>query len=334
MRITLVVNPVATNVSPSRIRVVQEALQVRHEVSVHVTRHRDHATELATAAVEAGTDCVAVLGGDGTLNEVINALAGTDCAVAVLPGGSTNVFARTLGLPDDLLRAARATSDALASGWVHRIGLGAVNGRYFTFHTGVGFDAAVVSRVEQHSKLKHRIGHALFLYCGLREFSLFDRKHPHYVLHISSDGASSELVNSELVSSERVSSERVSSDTEPVLGYFAVVQNTDPYTFLRHRPFTVAPTATLDRGLTVTTIGDMSVRTFLPAILGALANRKGVRTSRVVRRWEDLEQLSITKAPDSLLQYQVDGDYLGEAESLQFTHHPNILSIVLPIVPR
>ena len=324
MHITLVVNPIATNVSPTRIRIVQELLQVRHEVSVQVTRHRDHATELATEAVAAGTDCVAVLGGDGTLNEVINALAGTDCAVAVLPGGSTNVFARTLGLPDDLRRAARATSDALASGWVHRIGLGAVNGRYFTFHTGVGFDAAVVSRVELHSRLKHRIGHALFLYCGLREFSLFDREHPQYLLQVSPESSSTGARTSDADS----------NPTDPVPGFFAIVQNTDPYTFLRHRPFTVAPTATLDRGLTVTSIGDMSVRAFLPPILGALANRKGVRTNRSVRRWEDLEQLSITKAPGSVLQYQVDGDYLGEAESLQFSHHPNIVSIVLPIVPR
>ena len=237
MHITLVVNPIATNVSPTRIRIVQELLQVRHEVSVQVTRHRDHATELATEAVAAGTDCVAVLGGDGTLNEVINALAGTDCAVAVLPGGSTNVFARTLGLPDDLRRAARATSDALASGWVHRIGLGAVNGRYFTFHTGVGFDAAVVSRVELHSRLKHRIGHALFLYCGLREFSLFDRTHPQYLLKVSPESGST---------GARTSDDD-SNPTDPVPGFFAIVQNTDPYTFLRHRPFTVAPTATLDR---------------------------------------------------------------------------------------
>jgi len=321
---TLVVNPVATNVSPARIRVVQETLLARHEVSVQVTRHRDHATELATAAVASGTDCVAVLGGDGTLNEVVNALAGTECAVAVLPGGSTNVFARTLGLPDDLRRAARATSDALASGWVHRIGLGAVNGRYFTFHTGVGFDAAVVSRVEHHNKLKHRIGHALFLYCGLREFSLFDRQHPQYVLRIPPQSSST----------RRRTNSTDSNPADPVPGYFAIVQNTDPYTFLGHRPFTVAPAATLDRGLTVTSIGDMSVRAFLPPILGALANRKGVRTNRSVRRWEDLTHLSIQNAPDSMLQYQVDGDYLGEAEQLEFTHHPNIVSIVLPIVPR
>ncbi|MEX0768787.1 MAG: diacylglycerol kinase family protein [Microthrixaceae bacterium] len=316
MHITLVVNPAATNVSPTRISAVQELLQARHEVSVQVTRHRDHATELATEAVRAGTDCVAVLGGDGTLNEVINALAGTDCAIAVLPGGSTNVFARTLGLPDDLRRAARATSDALASGWVHRIGLGAVNGRYFTFHTGVGFDAAVVSRVETHNKLKHRIGHALFLYCGLREFFLFDRKSPQYLLQVSPPTGS------------------INSGNPAVSGYFAVVQNTDPYTFLGHRPFTVAPTATLDRGLTVTSVGELSVRRFLPVILGALANRKGVRTNQTIRRWEDIDHATITHAPQAVLQYQVDGDYLGEAESLEFTHHPNIVSIVLPIVPR
>ncbi len=331
MHITLVVNPAASNVSPARIRVVQEALHARHEVLVQVTRHRDHATELATAAVQAGTDCVAVLGGDGTLNEVINALAGTDCAIAVLPGGSTNVFARTLGLPDDLRRAARATSDALASGWVHRIGLGAVNGRYFTFHTGVGFDAAVVSRVEKHNKLKHRIGHALFLYCGLREFSLFDRKHPQYLLQVSPLAATDPT---SATTATDAAYAPVVADTRTIAGYFAVVQNTDPYTFFGHRPFTVAPSATLDRGLTVTSIGDLSVRRFLPVILGALANRKGIRTNQVINRWEDVDHASMTHAPNAVLQYQVDGDYLGEAESLDFTHHPNIVSIVLPLVPR
>ena len=79
-------------------------------------------------------DLVVVLGGDGTLNEVANGLAGTETALAALPGGSTNVFARTIGLPDDPVEATGSLLDALEAGSVRRIGLGVMNDRYFLFH--------------------------------------------------------------------------------------------------------------------------------------------------------------------------------------------------------
>lgn len=326
MRIVLVVNPTASNVNAARLETVEAALRARHEVTVASTDRRDHATEIALAAMADGTDCVAVLGGDGTLNEVVNALAGSDCIIAVLPGGSTNVFARTLGLPDDLRRAARATSDALASGWVHRIGLGSVNGRYFTFHTGVGFDAAIVERVEKHARLKRRIGHLLFVYAGLRLFLSYDRRHPHFrvVVHRSPGEV--------MASADGPGTDGIDED-----GYFTVVQNTDPYTFVGQRPFTVAPAATLDRGLAITTIGAMSVRRFVPVIFDALVNRKGLRATRTVTKHENVKSATITRItadPPRSMPYQVDGDYLGEADELEFAHHPEVLNIVLPLVPR
>jgi diacylglycerol kinase family enzyme len=326
MRILLVVNPTATNVSPSRVAVVENELRARHDVRVEMTDHRDHATELALAALADDVDCVAVLGGDGTLNEVVNAIAGTDCTLAVLPGGSTNVFARTLGLPDDLARAARATSDALASGWVHRIGLGAVNGRYFTFHTGIGFDAAIVERVEHHSRLKRRFGHALFAYCGVRLFFSYDRRHPHFRVVIDDEPTK-----------VMATADGPGTDGNDEDGYFTVVQNTDPYTFVGERPFTVAPAATLDRGLAITTVGSMSIRRFVPVILDALVNRKGLRASRTVTKHENVRSATvsrITTSPPRSMPFQVDGDFLGEADDLRFTHHPDVLHIVLPLVPR
>ena len=94
--------------------------------------------------LERGVDVVIGFGGDGTLNEVATGIAGTDAALGVLPGGSTNVFARTLGMPNDPVAAVNSCADGIDAGDLRPIGLGRVNGRFFCFHTGIGFDAAVV----------------------------------------------------------------------------------------------------------------------------------------------------------------------------------------------
>ena len=128
---------------------IQKALSADHEVAVAETSRRGHASRLAQGAAADGVDVVVVLGGDGTLNEAANGLAETETALGVLPGGSTNVFARTIGQPIDPIEATGSLLNALARGSVERVGLGSVNGRYFLFHTGVGFDAAVVAQVEK-----------------------------------------------------------------------------------------------------------------------------------------------------------------------------------------
>ena len=99
------VNPAASSVTPRTRVVIQKALAADHEVVLAETIRRDHATRLAKQAVEGEFDVVVVLGGDGTLNEAANGLIHSQTALAVLPGGSTNVFARTLGLPDDPVEA-------------------------------------------------------------------------------------------------------------------------------------------------------------------------------------------------------------------------------------
>ena len=135
------------------------------------TSRRGHATRLAQGAAAAGTEVVAVLGGDGTLNEVANGLAGSRCALALAAGRvDLNVaIARTIGLPNDPIEATGVLLDALercaaSSGWAWA----SVNGRYFLFHTGVGFDAAVVEQVERRSGLGTLRGHPLFVYAGVR----------------------------------------------------------------------------------------------------------------------------------------------------------------------
>src|SRR4051794_32570966 len=108
MRALLVVNPKATTTSERARDVLVRALRSEVELTVEVTRRRGHAAELARRAIAQKLDVVVTLGGDGTVNEVVNGLltpapaSNLDIpALAVVPGGSTNVFARALGLPKD-----------------------------------------------------------------------------------------------------------------------------------------------------------------------------------------------------------------------------------------
>ena len=124
MKVLLIVNPSASSVTARTRIVIQKALSADHRLEVSATTRRGHATRLAQSAANDGIDVVVVLGGDGTLNEAANGLVGTDTALAALPGGSTNVFARTLGLPDDPVEATGALLDAIDVASIRRGGLG------------------------------------------------------------------------------------------------------------------------------------------------------------------------------------------------------------------
>lgn len=307
LKLLLLVNSSASSVTPRTRVVIRKALSADHDVEVAETNRRDHATSLARGAAHDGVDAVVVLGGDGTLNEAANGLAGTDTALATLPGGSTNVFARTIGLPNDPIEATSDLLDALGRGSIRPIGLGNVNGRYFLFHTGVGFDAAIVDRVEKRSGLKRYAGHALFIYAGLETtVAHYDRATPHFSVHYP-DG---HVVES---------------------GYMTVVLNTNPYTYLGNRPFNLAPDAGFDRGLAVVTVTTMKVLPFLSIAASALGSGERLRKSKHVDHRTDVEAVELLVNPDGGgMPYQVDGDHLGSVEKLQFRHEPDALRLVLP----
>ena len=137
-------NSFASSVTAKDTVAVHQRLAENHDVQVVETNRRGHATRFAEDAARRGIDVVVAYGGDGTLNEVATGLATTETALAVLPGGSTNVFARTLGMPNNAIEAVELIVDALDRNDISPIGLGRANGRFFTFHTGLGYDAAVV----------------------------------------------------------------------------------------------------------------------------------------------------------------------------------------------
>jgi diacylglycerol kinase family enzyme len=312
----LIVNSFASSVTARNTVVVQRRLSEgvrdgsdqsrrphRHQVEVVETNRRGHATRFAHDAARRGVDVVIGYGGDGTLNEVATGIAGTDTALGVLPGGSTNVFARTLGMPNDPVEAVEHLVRGIDAADFRPIGLGQVNGRYFCFHTGIGFDAAVVQQVERHGSLKRWLGHPLFIYAGLSTWaSGYDRKHPHF---------------------------SVTGDGGPDLsdGYFTVVLNTNPYTYLGNRPLDLSPHAELDQRLVAITFTTMSARAILTSLAGALRGG-GVKPAPHLDVRTDVSQL--TESHDEPFPYQLDGDALGETTHLDVTHVPNAVKLVYP----
>lgn len=134
------------------------------ELGEFKTSGSGEARRAAEKAVRDGCESVVVAGGDGTINEVIQALAGTKLSLGIIPAGTTNVLARELGIPSDFERAL----EILLEGKTRRIDLGKTNGRYFSLMTGVGFDARVVS--DMQPEIKRRIGKFAFVDAWIRAF--------------------------------------------------------------------------------------------------------------------------------------------------------------------
>ncbi len=304
MKIVLIANASASSVTARTRVVIQKALSADHDVTLKETARRGHATRLAKGAAAEGADVVVVLGGDGTLNEAANGVVGTNTALAPLPGGSTNVFARTLGLPDDPIHATAVTLEALDSGSIRSIGLGVANSRYFLFHIGVGYDAAVVREVEKRGQLKRWAGHSLFAFSAVDTWLRhYDRKSPHF----SVDFGNGEVVDD---------------------GYFAIGLNTDPYTYLGTRPFSVAPEATLDRPMSVVTVRSLGAYRISRLIASTLRSSDGVTTGRGIDVRSDVRD--VTLSSETPFPYQLDGDYLGDVTSMHLTWEPDVLQLVVP----
>ncbi len=277
------------------------------------------------SGLAAGVDAVAVLGGDGTVNEVAAALVGTDAVLAPLPGGSTNVFVRSIGLPRDPALAAERTARALSRRRVDRIRVGTVDAdgagpRPFLCHTGIGWDAALVAEVERlrgrHRRLRFTAHGGprpatvpLYVQAGVRTFvSGWDRRRPS--LHVGS-----------------------SDPAVAVDGYFTLVMNSDPYTFVGPWPLRVAPAADRHHPLTAVAVTDMSVGSFGPVVARALLGRRGLRPGRAVAVHADVEELTVTATGPHPLPFQADGDHLGEASRLVLRSRPDALSVVDPRPP-
>lgn len=304
MRILLVVNSFATSVTPRNTVQVHQYLARHHDVQVVETSERGHATRFAVDAVARGLDAVIAFGGDGTLNEVATGLAGSEVALGVLPGGSTNVFARSLGMANDPLLAVTQLAAGFDGGLVSPIGLGEANGRYFTFHAGIGYDAEVVRQVERTFSFKRLVGQPLFAYSALKTWFVdYDRKFPHFTVEI--DGR--KIPN----------------------GFFAILLNTNPYTYVGKRAIELSRAASLEKRLVAVIFRRLSTPLMLSTMWSALRNG-GIAAKRGIEIIEDVEEVVFDfPAP---FGYQLDGDYIDDTTTLTVRHKPESLRLIKPML--
>jgi diacylglycerol kinase family enzyme len=267
------------------------------------TAHPGQATALAGQAVASGVDAVAVLGGDGTVNEVVNGLRGSDAALGLLGGGRVNVLARGLGLPADPDRAAARLLELLAAGARRRLTLGLAGERCFALNADLGLGGAIVREVERRQRAKQLYGDRAYLAAGLKALLVdHDRDHPHLTVHLP-DGR------------------------PPLRGFFTLVGNGDPFTYLGRRPFRPTPQATWDGGLDLLVGQTMATRSLVRALTGMLSPhpRAGYPGLPVLH---DIDGFSLES--DIPLPFQLDGEYVGDRASVTFGCLRSALAVFAP----
>jgi diacylglycerol kinase family enzyme len=302
-RMLVIVNPYATTVSDRLKHLVVYALRGRYEVDAIDTNARGHATELSREAAREGYEVVVAFGGDGTVNEAANGLAGSDTPLCCLPGGRANVYCRMLGIPNDVVDATEHLL-LMADDWrPRRVDVGSLNGRRFVFSAGVGLDASVVEQVDAHPHLKARFGEWYYTWMGIRTFSR------RYLLH-----------------PPRLEAQL---GPETIAGVTVIVQNAAPYTFFGNRPVEMAEGATLTSGDLAGVVLDRARPVDVPTVLArALSRHWRLSRHRHVHAFSGTTGLRVVTRDERPLPLQVDGDYIGEAEEAVFGVTPNGIAVV------
>jgi diacylglycerol kinase family enzyme len=310
----LIANPNATSTTPQMRDIITGALAHELELEVITTTHRGHAAEVAGQREDAAL--LITLGGDGTINEVVNGLLETGRTslpmLAAIPGGSANVMARALGFPNDPIEAAGMILEALRTDSSHEIGLGNARFRpsgtgdeqshWFTINAGLGLDARVIAAMEAQRAQGRAASPARYLRTAAQEY-LTDRERTSPALTLELPGQ------------------------EPVPGIaMLIVQNTAPWTYVGPMPINPCPRASFDTGLDV----------FAPHSLGLPATvRYGLRMLRGSRAsgveggltvLHDVAQFTVRAERPTVLQ--VDGEGMGLVDEVAFRARPRALRIL------
>jgi diacylglycerol kinase family enzyme len=302
-RMLVIVNPYATTVSDRLKNLVVYALRGRYEVEAVDTEGRGHATELCREAAHEGYDVVVAFGGDGTVNEAVNGLAGSQTPLTCLPGGATNVYCRILGIPAEIVDATEHLL-TLADDWRPReVDLGTVNDRAFAFSSGLGLDASVVQRVDSHPHLKSRLGEWYFTWAAVTTFT---RRY--------------------LVRPPRM---EVVAGGETFTGVTAIIQNTEPFTFFNRRPINIAEGAELDTGSLSGAVLRRANPLDMPTVIWrAFSRRARILRHRRVDGFEGVTSIRVRSLDDRPIPLQVDGDYIGDITEAEYGIVPDGLRVV------
>ncbi len=307
-KILVVVNPYATTVSDRLKSLVLYALRSRYKVESVETEHRNHAEELAIEAANDGFEMVVAFGGDGTVNETANGLLGSGVPLAVLPGGSTNVFCRALGIPNDIVEATEHLLGLDASRSLNKVDLGCVNGRYFVFGSGIGIDADAVEHVDSHPNVKARFGEIFYIYQLLMTYRRFRGKPANFEIEVEGE--------------------------EPRQAVTVVIQNTTPFTYFGDHKLEVCEDVTLrSESLSYAGLRRAYARD-LPSTAISLLSSKSAIGHKYAMHGENIRKMTVRSiAHDSggdLISFplHVDGDYIGRFTEANYSIHPKALTVL------
>ena len=299
-RVLLIVNPVARTYSKPVLAVIEKALSADFRLEVAETKGRGHAKELAAQAAAEGVDMVAVLSGDGTINEVVNALAGTETALAPLPGGATNILVRALGLPLDPVEATGMLISKALDDEAFKLHLGRADGRYFAVNCGAGVDAAAMKRLDMRfPRTKEQFDRVVFRAVAWELLVGYAGRRPD--LEVSVD------------------------DAEPVSALSVMVGRTDPYTYYKGVGLRMTPDASLDKGLDVLSVRRLARRS-VPRIAWQVFGSARHVHGRDIDYVHDATRVLVSSG--TAFPVQVDGDVYGEHRRLEITLAPEALWVV------
>ena len=252
------------------------------------------------------------LGGDGTVNEAVNGLLSDGVAAGVpmlgtIPGGSANVFARSLGLSEDPVDATAEIIEALAEGRRRTIGLGLAqyNGRkrYFMCNAGLGIDAEIIEEMDRQRASGASATPARYVGTALTQFfTKTERREP--ALTIERPGV------------------------DPVPGVFlAIIQNSSPWTYLGPIAVDPCPRASFDAGLDLFAPRSLGVLQTVNYVQRMLLRQRSKYPFGGVLTLHDQSQLHITATrPISL---QIDGEAAGSVLELTVTSSPRALTVLV-----
>jgi diacylglycerol kinase family enzyme len=303
-RMLVIVNPTATGVDARLRSLVVAALHGRYEVEAIDTQARNHATDLCREAKHEGYDVVVAFGGDGTVNEVANGLAGSAIPMTCLPGGATSALCKMLGIPGDVIDATEHLL-RIADDWQpRRIDLGTANGRAFAYSSGFGVDASICKRIDLHPKLKqHKLRDLYFVYTAV------------------------ETVLKEYIRNPPRMDVDVGGEIDHAIS--AIVQNGDAFTYLGDKPLALAPGAGLDSG----SLAGLALRGVRPRDIGPLALRilskgRSLEGHPQVNAFRDVEGLRLTSSDGRPIPLHVDGDHIGDVTEAVYTIRAGALAVV------
>lgn len=330
MRAVLIVNPNATSTTPAGRDLLAHALESRVRLTVAHTDSRGHATDIARAAARDRVDVVIVHGGDGTVNEAVNGVLGpppfagvsgtTNAdrppaptadeswvpAVGVVPGGSANVFARTLGISPDPAEATNQLVDALdrnrTEGAWRRIGLMDCGEKWAVFTAGMGVDGEVVAAVEAQRAKGRKVTPGRYIRTTVPLVIGSARRDPGLTVHMPG--------------------------RDPVPGvHFVFVSNTNPWTYANDRPVWTNPETTYETGLGVFATTSMGIWRTLRLVRQMLAKNPRLEFDHLLRD-DDVPWIRVIS--DTPVASQIDGDFVGLRDSLTFAKVPDALPVVAP----